>query len=359
MTDMNEAVHDIRAAFCATDFPQGFLEKYDQLECLASHRGLETFLVCKKDTERLFVAKCYDSSIYSGVQESGILRALRHEGLPLFAEVLNNEKMVCIIREYIEGTPLNRYAEEHDLTREQIISICVKLSDILIYLHSQTPPVIHRDIKPQNIIVREDDMIVLIDFDTARIFKDEAESDTQFLGTKGYAPPEQYGFSQTDCRSDIFSLGMVLGFLLTGGAEPEQAEGEPGDRGLRRIVARCTAFSPKERYPSALKLKQALLRQLPKAKRLRRLLLAARTIGGRHLCCYRPARDYRHGCRQPWPYGDRIGISFRRSDPTGLCRAADRAGSARSSPQRRNGGDHGRRNGERHGALCVWNGDLG
>ncbi|MDO5112106.1 MAG: protein kinase [Clostridia bacterium] len=274
MTDRDKAVRDIQAAFCASDFPDGFLAKYDQLECLASHRGVDTFLVCEKNTARLFVAKCYDTALYAGVQESGILGSLRHAGLPLFAEAFHNEKMVCIIRAYIEGTPLDRYAQEHALTREQVLSICVQLSDILMYLHAQTPPVIHRDIKPQNIIVREDATIALIDFDAARILKEEAGADTQLLGTKGYAPPEQYGFSQTDRRSDIFSLGMVLGFLLTGGAELEQVQSCVGDRGLRRIVNRCTAFSPKERYPSAAKVKQALLRQRPKAKRARGILLA-------------------------------------------------------------------------------------
>ena len=96
-----------------------------------------------------------------------------------------------------------------------MIRLCAKLAEILIYLHSRTPPVIHRDIKPENVIITEEKEPVLIDFDIARTFKTAEETDTVFFGTKGYAPPEQYGFAQTDCRSDIYAFGVLLRFLLT------------------------------------------------------------------------------------------------------------------------------------------------
>ncbi|MDO4544355.1 MAG: protein kinase [Clostridia bacterium] len=142
---------------------------------------------------------------------------------------------------------------------------------MLCYLHTQTPPVIHRDIKPQNIIVKPDGSIALIDFDIARQYSEKAETDTQFFGTRVYAPPEQYGFSQTDCRTDVYSLGVLLRFLLTGAEKPREETPVPAQ--YRRIVDRCTAFSPKDRYATVANVKRALLQA--DGKRKKRLLASA------------------------------------------------------------------------------------
>lgn len=257
MSAVDEAIRSIEKQFAATPYPLSFLEKYDQMECLASRQGMETFLVLEKSSSRLYVAKCFDRSVYTGVYGSGILQSLRCEGLPVFVDEFQNGNIVCVIREYIEGVPLDQYVKEHSLTQEQIIRLCASLCDTLAYLHEQAPPVIHRDIKPQNIIIRESGAPVLIDFDTARFFKSDAATDTQFFGTRAYAPPEQYGFTQTDCRADIYALGMLLRFLWTGSTQ------ESGDRAVpasvQRIIAKCTAFSPKERFSSARAVRKALL----------------------------------------------------------------------------------------------------
>ena len=92
----------------------------------------------------------------------------------------------------------------------------LKLTDILSYLHSENPPIIHRDIKPQNIIVGRDSSIHLIDFGIARVHKEERTQDTSVVLTLDYASPEQYGFEQTTPLSDIYSLGVVMLFLATG-----------------------------------------------------------------------------------------------------------------------------------------------
>ena len=112
---------------------------------------------------------------------------------------------------------------------------------------------VHRDIKPENIILRGKDA-VLIDFDAARIHKPEAESDTQILGTAGFAAPEQYGLSQSDVRTDIYSLGILINVMLTG-QHPSQklAQGRLG-----RVVERCTRVNPRHRYKNVLRLMEAL-----------------------------------------------------------------------------------------------------
>lgn len=127
---------------------------------------------------------------------------------------------------------------------------------VLDYLHRQQPPVIHRDIKPQNIIIDRDGCCRLIDLGTARRFRSEQAGDTVLMGTEATAPPEQFGYRQTDQRSDIYSVGMLLRFMLGGSLEPLPRHRSYG--GLAHIARRCTAFDPRRRYPSAPALLRAL-----------------------------------------------------------------------------------------------------
>ncbi|HZW04074.1 MAG TPA: protein kinase, partial [Anaerolineaceae bacterium] len=127
-----------------------------------------------------------------------------------------------------------------------------------IYLHGQTPAIIHRDIKPQNIIVDEQGKITLIDFGISRIYDETAQEDTYNFGTRHYAAPEQYGFSQTDCRSDIYSLGVLLCWLLTGSTDVQQANKAIPNPWLVNVIARCTAFAPKDRFKNAAQVRDTL-----------------------------------------------------------------------------------------------------
>ena len=112
---------------------------------------------------------------------------------------------------------------------------------------------VHRDVKPENIILRGDNA-VLIDFDAARFHKPENSADTQILGTTGFAAPEQYGLSQSDIRTDIYALGVLINVMLTG-EHPSRhlAKGRMG-----RIVDRCTQVNPQRRYKNVLRLMEAL-----------------------------------------------------------------------------------------------------
>ena len=250
---------DFLSGFDDSRYPSTFLQVYEPIECFASGQSGETLLIKNRQTGVYVVVKCYtDPSLLSHTTESKLLRELHHTGLPSFVEEYRNDEMLCVVREYAQGVPLDKLYKERPLTEQQIISIGIQLCDILIYLHGQTPPVIHRDIKPQNIIVDENNKIKLIDFGISRAYDESAQNDTVFMGTQKFAPPEQYGFSQTDNRSDIFSLGVVLCWLLTGEADAGKAAGCIQNRRLARIIKKCTAFSPKDRYYSAESIRRAL-----------------------------------------------------------------------------------------------------
>ncbi len=152
------------------------------------------------------------------------------------------------IEEYIEGTPAN----ETQFTEKQAVQALIELCEALKTLHKNG--IVHRDIKPSNIIVAKDGHISLIDFDTARLMKEYQSHDTGYLGTIGYAPPEQYGFMQTDARSDIYAFGMTMEELLGKSAIKPK---------FRRIIAKCTAFDPEKRYSDISLVERALKRRFP------------------------------------------------------------------------------------------------
>ena len=269
MNDRKDGLHLIEAAFSQYGYPPDFLADYDQLECLSGRRGRETFLVRARADGALAVAKCYDRAVLDlDPAAPDPAEGLDHPGLPRFRGKYHSDRYLCVVRDYVEGTALSDHVRENAMTQEEIVAVCCKLCDVLSYLHSRPQPVIHRDIKPENVILTPAGGVCLIDFDIARTFKPEAESDTLFFGTKGYAPPEQYGFAQTDARTDIYSLGVLLRYLLTGSVR--ENKNIRLYRPLEKIIARCTAFAPEKRYPNAGAVKKALLAANPRSQLLRK-----------------------------------------------------------------------------------------
>lgn len=252
-------------------FPPELLEEYVLMECLAERKGVDTFLVQNGKGEKC-VAKRYDRSRWKDPEGNAVLDELNMDGLPRHIANFANEKVSVTVREYIEGTPLDVYAQEQILTEREILNICVKLCDILAYLHHREQPIIHRDIKPQNIIVKEDGQIALIDFDIARIYRPGNDTDTRFFGTVAYAPPEQYGFTQTDARTDIYALGILLRYLMTGSTRenPNIQIYKP----IEKIIRKCTAFAPENRFADVTEVKHALQQANPKAQRIKSIRIA-------------------------------------------------------------------------------------
>jgi len=150
-----------------------------------------------------------------------------------------------MVREYFEGITLEDYIKDNGvISNYQARGIILKLCDILEYLHLQTPPVIHRDIKPQNIIYTSDGNVKLIDFGISRKYNPEGRNDTACLGTKEYALPEQFGFSQTDRRTDIYALGVLMVFLLTDDSDITGYKDRIESEELKKLISKCIAFSP-------------------------------------------------------------------------------------------------------------------
>lgn len=237
------------------EYPEALTKRYDMLECLSRQEGQETILAEERETGNKVVIKGYDREhplFWTTEQDS--LRNLKHPGIPVFIEEYQDDRQRYVIREYINGQTLMEYAEEYVFGERDIIDVGIWLCEILKYLHTQAPPVIHRDIKPQNIVLKDDGTVCLIDFGISRAFKEEEGTDTVFCGTKDYAAPEQYGYMQTGAYSDIYSLGTVLTWMLTEKAAPIQKPVTP----LEKVLAKCTAFAPENRFRDAAGLEEEL-----------------------------------------------------------------------------------------------------
>ncbi len=252
-----------------SEYPAALTLGYELMECFSEKENVRTLLAVKRGSGDSCVVKCYlkDCPLFDR-SEPETLRALRAAPMPRFLAEYRNEQMRCVLREYVPGETLSQLAKKQVFTEDEVIRIGAQLCDQLYVLHTMDPPVIHRDIKPQNVIIRPDGTAVLIDFGIARVHS-EKETDTVAFGTQGFAPPEQYGFSQTDARSDIYSLGILLNWLL----HRDTMVSQNGRTALEKVIARCTHFDPVNRFHDVVQVKHALLSARPaeqkKKKRMR------------------------------------------------------------------------------------------
>ncbi len=202
------------------------------------------------------------------VAETDLLKKLSHPSLPSIIDVIEGPDTFLIVMDYIQGNPLSKALEEYGAQpQEYVIEWAKQLCDVLEYLHTRTPPIIYRDMKPANIMLKPDGNICLIDFGTAREFKEKNLADTTCLGTVGYAAPEQFGgMGQTDARTDIYCLGATLYHLVTGRNPcdppyeilPIRQVNPALSSGLERIIQKCTQRNPDDRYQSCAELMYAL-----------------------------------------------------------------------------------------------------
>ena len=262
---------------------------YDLLELIDERPGMWTMEVRRKSDGKRCVAKLFSGTMQAnGRREADILGKLDHPHIPKLVEYIEDGGTCIMIREYVEGKPLDRYVAERVISEPVIIGIGMKICRVLEYLHGLPEPVIHRDIKPQNIIVDDKGEIHLIDFGISRTRNERSSVDTVFAGTVAYAPPEQYGFRQTDRRADIYSLGMVLQYMLTGSVDTtSDKSGTEGSR-LGEIIGKCTSFAPEKRFGSIRELYKSLARlnRRPTPQALIAGLLAACFIVGSVLGCF-------------------------------------------------------------------------
>ena len=201
-------------------------------------------------------------------QEAHILSRLHHSNLPKVIDYFFEDGRYYLVMDYIDGKNLKEYKEKAAslIEVEKIKKIVFQLCDVLDYLHNQKPdPIIFRDLKPSNIMITEDLTVKLIDFGIARIFKDSKKCDTVIVGTPGFAPPEQYGKRQTDEKSDIYSLGATLYYMLSGEVPDlpdekgkKEIQGNPKiTHNLKPVILKCLSPEPADRYKNIKKFKEA------------------------------------------------------------------------------------------------------
>lgn len=207
-----------------------------------------------KDDENRRVA------LESLLKEANIMKKLDHPTLPRIVDIIDQDSTIYIVMDYIEGESLNKVLDAYGAQpQDAVIEWAKQLSEVLDYLHTRKPPVIYRDMKPANIMLKPDGTIRLIDFGIAREYKEGSTGDTEIIGTRGYAAPEQFGEKgQTDARTDIYSLGVTLYHLVTGKnpAEPPYEiypirHWNPNlSSGLEWLIQKCTQLNPNDRFQS-------------------------------------------------------------------------------------------------------------
>lgn len=226
------------------------LSFYRELTVLDEKKNI--VLVQDRRNSELCVKKTLD--IYSrDVYEQ--LASVRIEGVPAVKECVADDGKLIVVEEYVQGRSLKQVLDEHGLlNEEQAYEIAVQLVDILVRLHQLEPAIVHRDIKPSNIIIEKNGHVNLIDFNAARHVNADKNEDTRMLGTVYFAAPEQFGFGQSDERTDIYGLGATINYIMTGD--------KPG-AGIAEcifsdILKKCLMVDAKDRYQSAAELRGVL-----------------------------------------------------------------------------------------------------
>lgn len=216
---------------------------YSLISVLSDKNECKVLKLKNKEHNKYIVARSFPKSI-SAYEE---LYSINCANLPLIYDVINLDDGQIVLEEFIEGVTIAEVMESGKYrymgTRKVLRSVCHALT----VLHERN--IVHRDIKPENVMIAKDGRVVLIDFNAARKIS-FASKDTVIMGTVGYASPEQLGVAQSDARTDIYAVGVLLNVMITGKHPSEKlAKGKAG-----RIVRKCTNVNPDERYQSAEKL---------------------------------------------------------------------------------------------------------
>lgn len=226
------------------------LSFYKELTTINSKKNI--ILVQHIVSRELFVKKTlyiYSKPVYDQLLNTHI------NGIPNIIECIKDDKQLIIIEEYINGKTLSQIINEQGLFNEyKAYDIAVKLAHILVNLQSSIPPIIHRDIKPSNIIIDKNQQLYLIDFNAARHVNNNNYEDTRMLGTVYFAAPEQYGFGQSDERTDIYGFGATINYLMTG----DKPRAGIAQCNYSYILKKCLMLDAINRYQSALELLNAI-----------------------------------------------------------------------------------------------------
>ncbi len=193
----------------------------------------------------------YDINVYSWLSRNHNIH------IPDIKSFWEENGKLTVLEEYIQGATLKEHLSKGNLSESDKIRIVCDVCDALNYLHKAEIPIIHRDIKPTNIMLTNDGVVKLIDYDAAKVFHKGKNEDTTLIGTVGRAAPEQYGFAQSDARTDVYSMGLILQDMF------------PGDKRFSTIITKATAMNPSDRYQSIAAFKTAVEKTVSKSGKMR------------------------------------------------------------------------------------------
>lgn len=243
--------------------PEDMQEHWTVYECLKESEDSSTFLVKETATGILCVLKWGRNRQTEFLRnEMEIMKKMadrKLSGIPKAYRIFEENGEVYLVREYIEGMSLAQMVlQKGGISEAEICRISRKICQTAEQFQNPDEPMIHRDIKPENIVVTPGGEVVFIDFGTMRSYKKDGSRDTFVVGTRGTAAPEQYGYTQTDQRTDVYAIGQTMLYMVSESYEKNQLSECAVSRRMKKIIEKACSFEPDKRYGDAAQLRRAV-----------------------------------------------------------------------------------------------------
>lgn len=243
--------------------PEDMQEHWTVYECLKESEDSSTFLVKETATGILCVLKWGRNRQTEFLRnEMEIMKKMadrKLSGIPKVYRIFEENGKVYLVREYIEGMSLAQMVlQKGGISEAEICRISRKICQTAEQFQNPDEPMIHRDIKPENIVVTPGGEVVFIDFGTMRSYKKDGSRDTFVVGTRGTAAPEQYGYTQTDQRTDVYAIGQTMLYMVSESYEMNQLSECAVSRRMKKIIEKACSFEPDKRYGDAAQLRRAV-----------------------------------------------------------------------------------------------------
>ena len=243
--------------------PEDMQEHWTVYECLKESEDSSTFLVKESATGILCVLKWGRNRQTEFLRnEMEIMKKMadrKLSGIPKAYRIFEENGEVYLVREYIEGMSLAQMVlQKGGISEAEICRISRKICQTAEQFQNPDEPMIHRDIKPENIVVTPGGEVVFIDFGTMRSYKKDGSRDTFVVGTRGTAAPEQYGYTQTDQRTDVYAIGQTMLYMVSESYEKNQLSECAVSRRMKKIIEKACSFEPDKRYGDAAQLRRAV-----------------------------------------------------------------------------------------------------
>lgn len=243
--------------------PEDMQEHWTVYECLKESEDSSTFLVKETATGILCVLKWGRNRQTEFLRnEMEIMKKMadrKLSGIPKAYRIFEENGEVYLVREYIEGMSLAQMVlQKGGISEAEIYRISRKICQTAEQFQNPDEPMIHRDIKPENIVVTPGGEVVFIDFGTMRSYKKDGSRDTFVVGTRGTAAPEQYGYTQTDQRTDVYAIGQTMLYMVSESYEMNQLSECAVSRRMKKIIEKACSFEPDKRYGDAAQLRRAV-----------------------------------------------------------------------------------------------------